>query len=95
MRDAAPPSCVSLRRAGYYLYKDKLEFRLDGADGAEVAGVALPRRESKQDPIFGSTYVYHEPFEAVIELRGGGAARTTTWPWTIRAARTRGCAMPR
>lgn len=59
---------------GYYLYQDKLGFRLE--EGGRVAGVTLPPAEPKQDPIFGSTYVYHQPFEAVLEL-AGGAGRPT------------------
>ena len=78
MRDEASAVIRFAPAAGYYLYKDKLGFRLEGADGGEVSSVGLPPAESKQDPIFGSTHVYHEPFEAVIELRGGGASRTTT-----------------
>jgi thiol:disulfide interchange protein DsbD len=77
MRDASSAVVRFAPAPGYYLYKEKLAFRADGPDGATVAGVVLPPAEAKQDPIFGSTYVYHEPFEAVIELRGGAAGRTT------------------
>ena len=76
MRDASSAVVRFAPAPGYYLYKEKLAFRADGSGGAAVAGVALPAAEVKQDPTFGSTYVYHEPFEAVIELSGGGG-RTT------------------
>ncbi len=72
MRDASSAVVRFAPAPGYYLYKEKLAFRADGSGGAAVAGVALPAAEVKQDPTFGSTYVYHEPFEAVIELSGGG-----------------------
>jgi thioredoxin:protein disulfide reductase len=77
MRDATSAVVRFEPAQGYYLYKEKLAFRAEGPDGVGVAAVALPPAESKQDPIFGSTYVYHEPFEAVVELTGGDAARTT------------------
>lgn len=76
-RDATSAVVRFAPAPGYYLYKEKLEFRLEGADGAKVAGVALPPAQSKQDPIFGSTHVYHEPFEAVLELAANGTAGPT------------------
>lgn len=52
----------------YYLYRDKIEFKLpDGAD-ARITRVALPRGDLKSDPTFGQTEVYHQPFQAVISL---------------------------
>lgn len=76
-RDATSAVVRFAPAPGYYLYKEKLEFRLEGADGAKVAGVALPPAQAKQDPIFGSTHVYHEPFEAVLELAANGTAGPT------------------
>ena len=73
MRDASSAVVRFAPAEGYYLYKEKLAFRADGSDRLSVA---LPPAQSKQDPTFGRTEVYHEPFEAVIELRGGGGTRT-------------------
>jgi thiol:disulfide interchange protein DsbD len=73
MRDASSAVVRFAPAEGYYLYKEKLAFRADGSDRLSVA---LPPAQSKQDPTFGRTEVYHEPFEAVVELRGGGGTRT-------------------
>ncbi|OGS91267.1 MAG: thiol:disulfide interchange protein [Gallionellales bacterium GWA2_60_18] len=52
---------------GYYLYRDKISFASQ-SDAASVASVNLPRGEMKQDPNFGPTEVFHQPFQAVIAL---------------------------
>lgn len=62
---------------GYYLYRDKLAFRLEEASGSQGVDAALPAAEPKLDPIFGRTQVYHEPFEAVLRLQSHGTARPT------------------
>lgn len=64
---------VSLEPArGYYLYRDKLKFRVvEGA--ASVAEVRLPRGEQKDDPNFGKTEVYHDPVQAQVVLTRGEA----------------------
>ncbi len=54
----------------YYLYRDKLKFILKDAADASIAKVELPRGEAKSDPNFGTTEVYHHPFEALIHLQG-------------------------
>jgi thiol:disulfide interchange protein DsbD len=64
---------------GYYLYRDKLKFNLVGADGNTVAGLGLgkidlPKGETKDDPTFGPTVVYHHPFEVVLPVQAGATA---------------------
>lgn len=54
----------------YYLYRDKLKFTLKNAAGASIAKVELPKGETKSDPNFGETEVYHHPFQAAIQLQG-------------------------
>jgi thiol:disulfide interchange protein DsbD len=69
MRD---PTTVVVRftpAEGYYLFKDKTAFRVDAPAGVSVAAVDLPAAQTKHDPTFGQTEVYHRPFEAVIRLR--------------------------
>ncbi len=53
---------------GYYLYKDKLAFRVDTPTSLHAGAVELPAAESKNDPTFGPTAVYHVPFDAVVPL---------------------------
>ncbi len=54
----------------YYLYRDKIRFRVTSPEGVQVAGVDLPRAEEKDDPAFGKTQVYHRSFEARVRLSG-------------------------
>jgi thiol:disulfide interchange protein DsbD len=52
---------------GYYLYRDKIGFSL--AKGkARITSIALPKGEEKDDPNFGVIEVYHNSFQAEIEL---------------------------
>lgn len=53
---------------GYYLYRDRISFKLDEAADIKMAEVFLPDGEMKADPTFGSVAVFHSPFEAVIKL---------------------------
>ena len=54
----------------YYLYRDKIKFTLKNAAGTSIAKVELPKGETKSDPNFGDTEVYHHPFQATIQLQG-------------------------
>ena len=52
---------------GYYLYRDKIAFT--SKDGAvKIKAVNLPRGEMKDDPSFGKVEVFHNSFQAEIEL---------------------------
>ena len=58
---------------GYYLYRDKNSFEIKD-QAVKIAAVNLPRGEMKQDPNFGDTEVFLEPFQAEITLARGPAA---------------------
>ncbi len=68
MRDSTTAVVRFTPADGYYLYKDRVAFRVDSPSAVRVAAVDLPAAESKQDPTFGRTDVYHRPFEAVVQL---------------------------
>jgi thiol:disulfide interchange protein DsbD len=53
----------------YYLYRDKIHFTLAPGEQAAIDSVQLPRGETKQDPNFGNTEVFHAPVQALIRLR--------------------------
>ena len=55
--------------ASYYLYRDKISFTLKNAAGVTISKVALPAGDIKTDPNFGKTEVYHQAFQAVIDLK--------------------------
>jgi thiol:disulfide interchange protein DsbD len=52
---------------GYYLYRDKISFEIQGS-AAKVAQVKLPKGEIKQDPNLGTLEVFHQSFQAEITL---------------------------
>ena len=69
MRDSTNAVVRFTPAEGYYLFKDKIAFAIEGPPGVSVAAVDLPPAEMKQDPTFGPAEVYHGPFEAVVQLR--------------------------
>ena len=52
----------------YYLYRDRISFRIEEPQGLAIENVSLPTGDMKADPTFGNTEVYHQPVEAVIRL---------------------------
>jgi len=64
---------------GYYLYRDKFDFRLSGAAGVSIRGVDLPQGVIKDDPEFGPVPVYYDTVEIPLALdRPAGAAAAIT-----------------
>jgi len=53
---------------GYYLYRDKLAFRVTGGDGIEISGVELPKGRIKDDPEFGPVEVYYDEVEIPVNI---------------------------
>jgi len=55
---------------GYYLYRDKIKFALDGAGGsAELGEIKMPEGKTKDDPTFGRTVVYTKSFDVSLPVR--------------------------
>jgi thiol:disulfide interchange protein DsbD len=61
---------------GYYLYRNKVSFTVEG-DAATITAINLPKGELKHDPNFGETEVYHHPFQAEIALETKAASHIT------------------
>ncbi len=62
---------------GYYLYRDKLAFRVVGDNGFEVGGVDLPEGTIKDDPEFGPVEVYFGQIEVPVHIhRPAGPEQT-------------------
>jgi thiol:disulfide interchange protein DsbD len=61
----------------YYLYRDKIQFKVAAPAGVTVAGLDLPPADEKDDPNFGKMFVYHRDFEVGVRLAGlpPGSAR--------------------
>ncbi|MEW6676766.1 MAG: protein-disulfide reductase DsbD [Pseudomonadota bacterium] len=54
----------------YYLYRDKIHFKVLDPAGVTVSSMDLPPADEKDDPNFGKTYVYHAPFSVTLKLAG-------------------------
>ncbi|KWE47657.1 protein-disulfide reductase [Burkholderia ubonensis] len=52
-------------RPGYYLYRDRFSFALDGTP---VKPNEMPPSETKNDPVFGVVQVYHRPIQISLSL---------------------------
>jgi len=51
----------------YYLYRDKISFRLE-ADGMRLGNVSLPPGKVKEDPFLGRQEVYYQSVEVLLPL---------------------------
>jgi thiol:disulfide interchange protein DsbD len=78
VRDADTLQASFTLADGYYLYRNKIAF--SSKDGAvRIKSLNLPRGEMKDDPSFGQVEVFHNSFQAEIELErvSGGAVSVT------------------
>ena len=62
---------------GYYLYKDKFKFSLQG-DNITIIDTRLPEGKLKNDPDFGSVWVIYHDVDAQLTVQIKGAAASTT-----------------
>ena len=53
---------------GYYLYRDKFEFKVTGGEGFAVRSAELPEGVIKDDPEFGPVPVYYGQVEIPVKL---------------------------
>lgn len=53
---------------GYYLYRDKLSFRVAGDNGFEISAADLPEGTVKDDPEFGPVEVYFGQIEVPVHI---------------------------
>jgi thiol:disulfide interchange protein DsbD len=53
---------------GYYLYRDKLAFRVPGDNGFSIRSVDLPAGTEKDDPEFGLVEVYYGQVEIPVQV---------------------------
>ncbi|MFM9912675.1 MAG: protein-disulfide reductase DsbD [Methylophilaceae bacterium] len=59
---------------GHYLYQKRISFKLGEGAKSSISAVELPKGEIKDDPNFGKSEVYHQPFEVTIRLQHIGTA---------------------
>ncbi|KAF0205212.1 MAG: thioldisulfide interchange protein [Gallionellaceae bacterium] len=78
---------------GYYLYRDKTLFTLTGGT-AKIARVNLPKGETKNDPNFGITEVYHQSFQAEIVLESPDATKPLTLNASYQGCSDKGLCYP-
>jgi thiol:disulfide interchange protein DsbD len=87
-RDANTLVAVLTPAPGYYLYRDRIDFKLVDAPGLAIAKVVLPPGKNKDDPTFGPSQVFYKPVEALITL-----SAAATGPLQVRAS-YQGCNEP-
>lgn len=61
---------------GYYLYRERIFFKLKEGSTSSIASVELPKGEMKHDANFGDMEVYHQSFQAVVKLQHPGPPPT-------------------
>jgi thiol:disulfide interchange protein DsbD len=54
---------------GYYLYKEKIEFNLEDAEGVSISKVDMPPGKIKEDEFFGSQEVFYHQLQAIAHLQ--------------------------
>jgi thioredoxin:protein disulfide reductase len=73
---------------GYYLYRDKMRFALNGAHGVSLGKAALPAGVVEEDEFFGRVEIYPQDIEANLPLE-----RTTAGAQSVRLeVQYQGCA---
>ncbi len=59
---------------GYYLYREKMSFRLEGDPAARIGEPVMPRGRMREDEFFGRMEVYEQPVEVTVPLAARGPA---------------------
>ncbi|MGY0505627.1 protein-disulfide reductase DsbD family protein [Luteimonas sp. e5] len=59
--------------AGYYVYRDKLQLKLDGGPGITLGEVRLPPGRAHRDEYFGNVQVWFDEVNATLPLQRSGA----------------------
>ncbi len=72
-RDAHTLSARLIIAPGYYLYRDKIHFRLLPGQGVHLAPYVLPNGSVKVDPFIGRTEIYRSPIRVLLPLVGNTA----------------------
>jgi thiol:disulfide interchange protein len=80
---------------GYYLYRDRSEFRLTGTEGATLATPQWPASRPHYDEHFGDVAVYFDQVEVPLPLRRtNSAAGAVTLEATFQGCQTDGICYP-
>jgi len=80
---------------GYYLYRERNQFRLDGADGAALGVPRWPPAQAYHDEHFGEVEVYFDPIDVPVPvIRTDAAAVTATLTATFQGCQDEGICYP-
>src|SRR5690606_9083457 len=80
---------------GYYLYRDRSSFTIEGAAGIEAGQPRWPDGTAHEDPYFGRTVVYFEQVHVPLPLRRGhGEAAEVTLVATFQGCQDDGICYP-
>jgi thioredoxin:protein disulfide reductase len=67
-KDAQHINASFLVEPGYYLYKERIQFKIKNSASGTLEHINLPVGEIKDDPNFGKQEVYHHDFNATLKL---------------------------
>ncbi len=80
---------------GYYLYKDKIQFRLkDAPQSVSLGTPELPEGQIKDDEFFGRMTVFHDDFSATVPVQSGNAAPPVAVDVTYQGCSEKGLCYP-
>ena len=80
---------------GYYMYRDKLVFRVPDGAGARLGTPRIPEGEHKNDEFFGDIQVFHQSLQVELPLvRQAGGALELPLTLTYQGCAERGVCYP-
>ncbi|MBA2690733.1 MAG: protein-disulfide reductase DsbD N-terminal domain-containing protein, partial [Burkholderiales bacterium] len=95
VRDASTVVAQFRPAPGYYLYRERISFVLVDTTDTSIVRVDLPPGEAKNDPLFGETRVFHQPFAALLSMkRADGAASSVKLNATYQGCSEKGICYP-
>ncbi len=81
--------------AGYYLYREKVQFELIKADGVKLGTYDIPRGTPKQDEAFGQVETFHDKLDFDLPInRSELSAQTVTLQAKYQGCADRGVCYP-
>jgi thiol:disulfide interchange protein DsbD len=96
--DMADPNTVVARwdiAEGYYLYRERLDFKLKDANGVRLGTPEVPPGQVKEDEFLGRTEVYHDELRVKLPLvRSVGASQPVTLEVTYQGCAEAGLCYP-
>ncbi len=79
---------------GYFMYRDKFQFTLEGNNGVRLGKALLPPGKAKNDPYFGQTHIFRDSVRARLPLLDHGVATEAVLNLTYQGCADLGVCYP-